>query len=104
MKSASWLAHGFHSAEDIHWPYHWIWKIDTIPKIQIFLWQMCHKALPVRLLLNARGVNMDSICSLYCQVSESLTHLFLTYPVVSQVLELAESHHRISVGFIMGIT
>jgi len=104
MKSTTWLAHGFHSAEVIHWPYHWIWKIDTMPKIQIFLWQMCHKALSVTRLLNARGVNMDAICPLCHQECKLISQLFLICPVVSQVWELAKSHHWILGGIILGVT
>ena len=47
-KSATWLAHDQKSFEGQPWQFKWIWKIDTMPKIKNFLWQMCHNALPVR--------------------------------------------------------
>jgi len=38
MESTSWLAHGFHASEEMSWPYKWVWNIDMMLKIQIFLW------------------------------------------------------------------
>ena len=45
IQSAMSLTQG--SSADIRptWDYKWIWAIDTMPKIKIFLWQMCHNAL-----------------------------------------------------------
>jgi len=53
MQSATWLAHGIHPSTARPWPHAWIWKLDTMLKILIFIWQPCHEALPVRLLLGS---------------------------------------------------
>jgi len=45
-KSATWLAIK-RFKEEPPWSFKWIWQIETMPKIKIFLWQMCHNALPV---------------------------------------------------------
>ena len=41
-KSATWLAHNSHPLQEPDWDHKWIWEIDTMPKIQIFLWQIMH--------------------------------------------------------------
>jgi len=102
MKSATWPAHGIQHSMDAPWPYLWIWKIDTLPKIQIFLWQICYQALPVRLLLHSRGIHIDPTCPLCCQTSKSLSHLFLSCPVTSKVWALAESHNWLPRGISLG--
>jgi len=47
-KSATWIAHKSQPLQKPDWQFKWIWKLDIMPKIKIFLWQICHKALPVR--------------------------------------------------------
>ena len=42
-KSATWLAHATQSLSRPDWGYKWIWKLDIMPKIQIF-----HNVVPVR--------------------------------------------------------
>ena len=36
-KSATWVGHGIQTHESPTWSYKWIWNIDTLPKIKIFL-------------------------------------------------------------------
>ena len=47
-------------------PFHgaWIWKLDVLPKIAIFLWLCIHKSVPVKDILASRGSIEDKICSL----------------------------------------
>jgi len=75
-KSATWLTQGSYSLEDPPWPFRWIWRIDTMPKIKIFIWQMCLNALPVRGLLFRRGGYVDPQCPLCFDDIESIQHLF----------------------------
>jgi len=63
-KSATWLAHGSEIGQRHPWPYKWIWSIDTMPKIKIFLWQVCHNALLVRGILFRRGCHIEPQCPL----------------------------------------
>ena len=37
-KSTTWAVHGVQLHETSNWPFNWIWKVDTTPKIEIFLW------------------------------------------------------------------
>ena len=46
VKSATWKAQGSFDPALSPWKFNWIWKLDILPKIQSFLWQLCHNALP----------------------------------------------------------
>jgi len=83
-KSATWLAH--HPFQDGHtWPFNWIWKEDTMPKIKIFLWQLCQNALPVRDILFRRGCRIDPQCSVCLNDIEITDHLFGTCSLMMAV-------------------
>ena len=103
MQSTTWLAHGIHSSTARSWPHAWIWKLDIRPKILIFIWQLCHNALPVRFLLHSRGVDLDPLCPLCGQHNESIQHLFLSCPSTIRVWEAAEDYNWIPRGFLRGI-
>jgi len=92
MKSATWIAHDPHSQEAPERHSKWIWKLDTIPKIKIFLWQLCHGALPIRGILLERGVNINPTCPLCLDNVESIDHLFRESLMVKKVWDLAEHH------------
>jgi len=77
-KSATWLADGNEIVQRQPWPYKWIWSINTMPKIKIFLWQVCHNALPVRVILFRRGCHIEPECPLFQMDMESIDHLFWT--------------------------
>jgi len=63
-----------------------IWKINTAPKIRIFIWSICHNALPTKENLFRRHVIEDPICPLCTsRVPESLEHLFLACTTPQQV-------------------
>ena len=66
--------------------------MDTMPKIQIFLWQVCHKALPTRALLHHRGIQVETTCPLCKGGEETLDHLFLGCPYVIPIWRLADTH------------
>jgi len=41
----------------LHFKGKWIWKLITLPKIQMFLWKCLHQSLPVKSVLSDRGIN-----------------------------------------------
>jgi len=75
-KSATWLAHGTQLLSRQDWVYKWIWKLDIMPKLQIFLWQIFHNVTPIHGTLFRRGLNIDPTCPLCLEDIESLDHLF----------------------------
>ena len=95
-KSATWLAHNSKPLSHPDWPFRWIWKIDVMPKIQIFIWQIFHYAIPVRGVLFRRSLNIDPVFPLCLNDIESMDHLFLDCIVSSRVLECAVLHGWIS--------
>ena len=90
-KSATWLAQGI-EPEQSPWPFKGIWKLDILPKIKIFLWQMCHNALPVRGTLFRRGCQLDPQCPMCMTDIESTEHLFQDCPQIQRVWDLAQQH------------
>jgi len=91
-RSAIWLAHGVET-DACPWPFKWLWKIDTMPKIKVFLWQLCHNALPVKGILFRRGCRLDPLCPLCLKDIETLEHLFSTCSITLRVWHLARQHH-----------
>lgn len=66
-----------------------IWKIPTIPKMRSFLWRAALGALAVAERLNTRGMNVDSLCKLCRQGSESIDHVLFYCEVAQEVWALA---------------
>ena len=77
------------------WPFKWIWKIDTMPTNKIFLWQMCHNALPVRGTLLRRGCRIDPQCPLCLNDIETSDHMFGECPQTNIAWDLAKLHNWI---------
>jgi len=88
-KSATWLAYNLRQS---NWDRKWIWKIDTMPKIQFFLWQMFHHALPVTGILIRRDVNLNPSCPLCLEDIETIYHLFKDCCITKRVWEFAVKH------------
>ena len=52
----------------------WIWKLCTLPKIQMFIWKYLHKAIGVKERLAARGMHLDDTCPLCHSATETISH------------------------------
>ena len=96
-KSASWAAHDIDPTKTASWEFRWIWNLDIMPKIKVFLWQLCHASLPTRGTLVKRGLQIDPVCPLCNSGIEDLEHLFLQCPVVQDVWYLANLHKWLSI-------
>ena len=94
-KSATWRAHENIDRNQPDWQFKWIWKLDILPKIKIFLWQLCHKALPSRGTLLRRGVQLDPLCPACNTEIEDTDHIFIHCPTAQKVWELAVTHQWI---------
>ena len=91
-KSVTWKAHNI--PLDIQQPleFAWIWNLDIMPKLKIFLWQICHNALATCANLVKSGLNLDPICPLCHSELESTSHLFTQCFVTRKTWELAYQH------------
>ena len=94
-KSAAWLAQGYSLSNRPPWQCKWIWNIDTMPKIKVFLWQLCHNALLVRGILFWWGWNIEPHCPLCATDVESIDHLFWGCRGTNRVWELVVQHQWI---------
>jgi len=61
-----------------------VWKLQTAPKIKLFLWKAFHGALPVGDQLRARQIAVEGKCK-NCGQPESIDHLFLHCSFAKQV-------------------
>lgn len=52
----------------------WIWKLDTLPRIQTFIWKCRHQSIGVRDNLQARGMLVDNLYPHCNNSSESILH------------------------------
>jgi len=91
-KSATWRAHDNISKDHPVWPYNWIWKLDVMPKVKVFLWQLCHRALPSRGTLFRRGIHLDPFCPACNNALEDTDHIFLQCPLAQKVWDMAVAH------------
>ena len=53
----------------------WIWKLDILPKIIMFLWLCLQTSVPVKSVLAARGINCDGKCPVCKRHDETITRL-----------------------------
>jgi len=72
-----------------------------MPKLKIFLWQLCHNALTTRTNLLTRGLNLDPLCPL-CRHSdlESTSHLFTQCFFAKTTWDLAYQHKWIQISIV----
>ena len=64
-----------------------------MPKIKIFLWQMCQNTLSVRGTLFRRLGRIDPQCPLCMDEIETIEHLFGGCPATNIVWDLAIHHN-----------
>ena len=53
---------------------HWIWKVNTLPRIRTFLWKCAHNSIGVKVCLERRDVSHDTTCPLCQEGAESILH------------------------------
>ena len=58
----------------------WIWKLNTLPRIQSFVWQCIHHSISVRECLTARGMDIDNSCPICRNGPESILHALRDCP------------------------
>ena len=64
--------------ENLETPYFhgkWIWKLQTLPKIKMFLWKCLHMSLPVKVILTHHGIGGLGGCDSCTELEESINHV-----------------------------
>ena len=70
----------------------WIWKLNTLPRIQMFIWRCMHMSIAVKEVLAKKGISLDTSCPM-CQFdTESLTHALWDCSLVKLVWQQLGSH------------
>lgn len=66
---------------DIDFPWKKIWKLQTLPRIRLFIWKLIQKALPTSSRLAAHNPEASHECQM-CNnhAMETENHLFRTFP------------------------
>ena len=67
----------------IHWKF--VWYIQSIPKVDLFCWNVAHNSILTAENLRKRGLEGPSICSLCKNKEENLDHLLITCPFSREV-------------------
>ena len=52
----------------------WIWKLPSLPKIQIFIWKCMQQSIGVKECLANRGIPLETTCPLCHTEAESILH------------------------------
>ena len=85
LKSASWairksLVHPRHKILN------WIWELNFLPKIKVFLWLTIREALPTCDYLTARRIEITNTCYLCNKSNENIDHIFKICPFCPRYL------------------
>lgn len=57
-----------------------VWKLNILPKIKQFLWNVLSGAVPTYVQLCSRGVKVDPTCQRCCYEEESINHALFKCP------------------------
>lgn len=71
------------------------WKLNTAPKIRVFIWKAMSNALPVADLINARGMKVDDRCQACGEEPETINHVLFGCHVARQVWALSSIRHPV---------
>ena len=81
----------------------WIWKLCTLPKIQMFMWKCLHQAIGVKECLAARGMQLNGSCPMCNAANESIIHALRDCNVVKPTWHLLGVHSSNTNFFSQGI-
>ena len=82
----------------------WIWKLCTLPKIQMFMWKCLHQAIGVKECMVARGMQLNGSCPMCNAANESIIHALRDCNVVKPTWHLLGVHSSNTNFFSQGIT
>ncbi|KAL0444507.1 UNVERIFIED_CONTAM: hypothetical protein Slati_2173400 [Sesamum latifolium] len=71
-----------------------IWNLCLPPKLQLFLWKVCNRALPTLSNLRSRGIRLDEGCSFRGLEEEDAMHILLRCPFARLVWAVSGVYNR----------
>ncbi|KAL0005698.1 hypothetical protein SO802_013259 [Lithocarpus litseifolius] len=71
----------------------WIWKIQTLPRIQMFIWRCMHNSIGVKECLAKRGIPLHTSCPLCLEHPESISHALRDCCLVKPVWHQLGAHN-----------
>ena len=71
----------------------WIWKLQTLPRIQMFIWRCMQNSIGVKEFLAKKGISLDISCPLCLEQPESISHAFRDYRLVKPMWQQLGSHN-----------
>lgn len=66
-----------------------IWKLETLPKICMFLWRVISSALAMADRLQTRGLHVNPMCKICNSNSETICHVLFYCPTAKLMLQIA---------------
>ncbi|XP_057803560.1 uncharacterized protein LOC131018883 [Salvia miltiorrhiza] len=73
------------TADDSLW--HWIWGLEVLPKIKLFMWKCLAGAIPTAKALISRSIDVDPFCRRCGNALETVEHVLRDCPWASFVWE-----------------
>ena len=58
-----------------HFTSSWVWRLDSLPNINHFIWLRLHNSISVRKVIAARGIQCNVVCPICQAQEESILHL-----------------------------
>ena len=70
----------------------WIWKLQALPRIQMFIWKCMHNSIGVKECLAKRGISLDISCPLCLEQPKSISHAICDCRLVKPMWQQLGSH------------
>ena len=84
IQAAYFIAKGLNPLNLDTLSFKWVWKSETLPKIQFLIWLCLHGNLPMAQVLGSRGLILNPMCKFCNKDYETIEHLFIGYEVALQ--------------------
>ena len=77
----------------------WIWKLPSLPRIQIFIWKCMQQSIGVKECLANRGIPLETTCPLCHTEAESILHALRDCSLVKPIWYQLGTHYLYSTFF-----
>ena len=71
----------------------WIWKLQTLPRIQMLIWRCMQNSIGVKEFLAKKGISLDISCPLCLEQPESISHALRDCRLVKPMWQQLGSHN-----------